>query len=88
MTNVQGVIGRPSKGKALTSTQRSAKRDRALLDAGGRIVRSLRLSPEAAHALTELASLHGSDRHAIEAALLGWQRLSSEFHDRHLGEGR
>lgn len=75
-------------GKALTSTERSAKRDRALLDAGGRIVRSLRLSPEAARALTDLASLHGSDRRAIEAALLGWQRVSEEFHDRQSGEAR
>lgn len=82
MTKLKRVIGRPATGTALTSTERSAKRDRELLDAGGRILRSLRLSPEAAQALAQLVSHHESERNAIEQALIGWQRFTVESHNK------
>lgn len=62
--------GRPATGTAKTATQRSQERDKALLDAGGRIISRLRLSPEAAAALARQVGRFADERAAIEAALI------------------
>lgn len=72
MTEAKRGRGRPPTGEALSSTERAAKRDRELVAAGGRILRTVRLSPEATRALEWLAASHDSERSAIEAALIGW----------------
>lgn len=62
--------GRPATGTAKSSTERGKDLETALRDAGGRILSRVRLSPEAAKALAALSELHGSDRAAIEGALI------------------
>jgi hypothetical protein len=44
--------------------------DEALIASGGRILSRTRLTAEASAALAALAKRHGSDRAAIEAALI------------------
>ncbi|WP_420213374.1 hypothetical protein ACN8ZM_39845 (plasmid) [Burkholderia aenigmatica] len=65
--------GRPATGPspgAKTATQRVSALDKALVASGGRILNRLRLSSDATQALERLSGEHGSDRAAIEAALL------------------
>lgn len=62
--------GRPSKDVKTTPTQRVAMTDKKLVDAGGRILNKVRLSPEAATKLESLKAIYGTDRAAIENALL------------------
>ncbi len=62
--------GRPVTGDAKTPTQRAKAFDEALVESGGRILSRVRLSPEAAEALTLLSEHYGSDREGIQAALL------------------
>jgi hypothetical protein len=66
--------GRPATGTAKTSTQRSQARDEALLEAGGKIISRLRLSPEAAAALARQAERFKDERAAIEAALIAFDK--------------
>ena len=61
--------GRPRTGTAKTSTQRGKAADAALLASGGRIVRA-RLSPDAAAALNILAERAGSQKDALDQALI------------------
>lgn len=70
MTETSSVRGRPKTGKARSNTQRVKDLDAELLASGGRILNRLRLSAAAAQALADLAARLGSDRAAIEAALL------------------
>lgn len=74
--------GRPASGRAMSSTERAAKRDKELIDAGGRILRNVRLGPEAASALKALATQHPSERSAIETALIEWHKRSAVSHGR------
>ncbi|UDM18869.1 hypothetical protein [Vogesella sp. XCS3] len=74
--------GRPATGQAMSSTERSAKRDKDLIDAGGRVLRNVRLSPEAAKALEALAAQHPSERSAIETALVEWHKINVVPHDK------
>ena len=62
--------GRPVTGEARSSTERGKAADEALVQAGGRILSRVRLSPDAARALAFLAKQAGSDRAAIEQALI------------------
>ncbi|MFC3110874.1 hypothetical protein ACFQAT_28475 [Undibacterium arcticum] len=62
--------GRPVTGKAKSSTERGKELEAALLASGGRILSRVRLSPEAALALATLSERYGSDRGAIEQALI------------------
>lgn len=62
--------GRPITGEAKTSTERGKEMEAALLASGGRVLRSVRLSPEAASALRALSEKLGTDRAAIEYALI------------------
>lgn len=62
--------GRPFTGKAKTSTERGKELEATLRASGGRILSRVRLSPEAAKALEKLSPVHGSDRTAIEVALI------------------
>lgn len=61
--------GRPATGKAKTSAERNKTADAALVAAGGRVLR-VRLSPEAAAALSVLAAKFESDKQSIDAALI------------------
>lgn len=65
--------GRPATGPspdAKTPTQRVKALDAELIASGGRILGRVRLSADAAQALAYLSEKHGSDRAAIEAALI------------------
>lgn len=62
--------GRPVTGTAKSSTERGKALEDALREAGGRILSRVRLSPAAATALAALSDRCGSDRAAIEQALL------------------
>jgi len=62
--------GRPVAGNAKSSTERARALEEALLASGGRILGRVRLSPDAAAALTTLSERCGSDRAAIELALI------------------
>lgn len=62
--------GRPRIENAKTSTERGKALESALLAAGGRILSRVRLGPEAAAALAKLAERAGTDRAAIELALI------------------
>lgn len=62
--------GRPRTGVAKTSTERAKALETGLLAAGGRILSRVRLGPEAAAALAALAKHAGTDRAAIEHALI------------------
>jgi hypothetical protein len=66
---INAVRGRPVTGNATSSTERGKIADAALLESGGAIIR-LRLSPEAATALGVLLERGGSQRDAIELALI------------------
>lgn len=70
MEEAKARRGRPVTGQAKTSTERGKAADEALVRSGGRILSRVRLSPEAAAALTTLAAREGSDRAAIEKALI------------------
>lgn len=70
MTEAKRPRGRPSTGEAKTPTQRVKALDEALVASGGRILNRTRLSPEATTALAALSGHFGSDRAAIEAALI------------------
>lgn len=74
--------GRPATGQALTSTERAAKRDKELISAGGRVLRNVRLCPEAAKALEALVVQHPSERSAIETALIEWHKIKVVSHDK------
>ena len=65
----KALRGRPVTGTAKTSTERGKAADDALLAAGGRIVRA-RLSPDAAAALDLLAERAGSQKDALDQALI------------------
>lgn len=71
MTEVKKTAprGRPPTGKAKSSTARGKAADEALVAAGGRIVRA-RLSPDAASALDMLAERAGSQKEALDWALI------------------
>lgn len=62
--------GRPVTGEAKTSTERGKALEAALLASGGRILSRVRLSAEAAAALSILSKRCGTDRTAIEQALI------------------
>lgn len=62
--------GRPRTGTAKTSTERGKAADDALVAAGGRILGRLRLSPAGAAALDALVARDGSDKAAVERALI------------------
>lgn len=65
--------GRPPTGPspdAKTPTQRVKALDAELIASGGRVLGRVRLSADAARALSRLSPKHGSDRAAIEAALI------------------
>lgn len=62
--------GRPRTGEAKTSTERGKALEAALLASGGRILSRVRLGPEAAAALAKMAERYGTDRAAIEQALI------------------
>lgn len=62
--------GRPATGTAKTSTERGKAADEALVAAGGRILGRLRLSPAGAAALDALVTRDGSDKAAVERALI------------------
>ena len=65
--------GRPATGSsadAKTATQRVKALEAELIASGGRILGRVRLSADAAQALAHLSDKHGSDRAAIEAALI------------------
>ncbi len=62
--------GRPLTGEAKTPTERVKALDEALIALGGRVLSRTRLSPEATAALARLSGRYGSDRAAIEAALI------------------
>jgi len=62
--------GRPVTGQAKTSTERGKAADEALLRSGGLILNRVRLSPAAAAALGQLAEVEGSQREAIQKALI------------------
>ena len=70
------VKGRPATGKPKTSTERGAALEAALKASGGRILSRVRLSPDAAKALVVLSERLGSDRAAIEHALIKCQGSS------------
>lgn len=61
--------GRRPTGEAKTSAQRSKAADEALVAAGGRVMRA-RLSPAAATALATIKASMGSDKDAMDAALI------------------
>lgn len=69
VTEPKRVPERPAK-KAKTPTERVKNLDAALLASGGRILNRLRLSAEPASALQSLSERFGSDRAAIEKALM------------------
>lgn len=65
--------GRPATGPspdAKTPTQRVKALDAELIASGGRVLGRVRLSADAARALAYLSEEYGSDRAAIEAALI------------------
>jgi hypothetical protein len=62
--------GRPVTGQAKTSTERGKAADEALIRSGGLILSRVRLSAEAAAALSQLAKVEGSQREAIQRALI------------------
>jgi hypothetical protein len=62
--------GRPVTGTAKSASERSDARDTALKESGGRILSSVRLSRESAIALAALSKRYGSDREAIQRALI------------------
>ncbi|CAJ0807586.1 MULTISPECIES: hypothetical protein [Ralstonia] len=70
--------GRPATGEARTPTQRVKDLDAALLASGGRILNRVRLSAEAAGALQELSERYGSDRAAIEAVLIEFNKRCAQ----------
>lgn len=70
MTEAKRPRGRPPTGEAKTATQRVNALDEALKASGGRILNRTRLSPEATAALAALSGHFGTDRAAIEAALI------------------
>jgi hypothetical protein len=61
--------GRPATGEARTSAQRGKAADEALVAAGGRVMRA-RLSPAATTALATLRAKLGSDKEALDFALI------------------
>ncbi|ABX19836.1 hypothetical protein C6Q28_25180 [Burkholderia multivorans] len=70
MTEAKRPRGRPPTREAKTATQRVNALDEALKASGGRILNRTRLSPEATAALAALSGHFGTDRAAIEAALI------------------
>jgi hypothetical protein len=68
--------GRPVTGEAMTSTERVKAADEALVSAGGRVISRTRLSPQATAALAVLSRRYGSDRAAIEAALIALNNVA------------
>ena len=62
--------GRPATGKAKTSTERGKVLEAALKASGGRILNRVRLGPEATAALAALSEQCGTERAAIEQALI------------------
>jgi hypothetical protein len=67
---VKARRGRPATGQAKSSTERGKAADEALVASGGVILNRVRLSPEAARALDRLVALDGSQREAIQNALI------------------
>lgn len=61
--------GRPVTGQAKTSSERSKAADVTLMAAGGRVLRA-RLSPAATAALATIKASLGSDKDALDAALI------------------
>lgn len=72
--------GRPASGVAMTSSERAAKRERELREAGGRTLSRVRLGPEASLALSAIAGGYKTEREAIEAALIGFAEMSVARH--------
>lgn len=70
MSQLKQTRGRPVTGKAKTNTERVNATNAALKLAGGKIVSRLRLSADAAQALSKLSGQCGSDRAATETALI------------------
>ncbi len=78
MSETKRRRGRPATGKAKTSTQRVKELDEALEASGGRVLNRTRLSPEATAALSALSAHYGSDRAAIEAALIAHNKRCAQ----------
>ncbi len=71
MSIVNGIAkGRPATGVAKTSTERGRSADQMLVESGGRVLSRVRLGKEAADALVRLKIKYGTERAAIEWALL------------------
>lgn len=62
--------GRPATGQAKSSTERGKAADEALVRSGGVILNRVRLTREAAAALALLSARDGSQREAIQNALI------------------
>ncbi|AEA65983.1 hypothetical protein bgla_4p2180 (plasmid) [Burkholderia gladioli BSR3] len=76
MTESKPSRGRPATGKAMTPTERVKAADAALVASGGRVMSRMRLSPAATAALAVLKKRYGSDRAAIEAALIALNNVA------------
>lgn len=62
--------GRPPTGEAKSSNERGKAMESALIASGGRVMSRVRISAEAASALAKLVRKHGTERAAIEYALM------------------
>ena len=69
-SQIQTKRGRKPTGEAKSSTERGKAADDALIEAGGRIMNKVRLSPKASSALDVLITMSESQRDALEKALL------------------
>lgn len=76
MTESKPSRGRPVTGKAMTPTERVKAADAALVASGGRVMSRMRLSPAATAALAALKKRYGTDRAAIEAALIALNNVA------------
>lgn len=70
LNKAKAARGRPVTGKAKSSTERGKDMEAALRAAGGRVLSRVRLSADSAVALDVLSEKFGSDRAAIEHALI------------------
>ncbi|WP_186214810.1 hypothetical protein [Burkholderia gladioli] len=74
--------GRPAMGKSQPNNVRDEKRNQKLIEEGGRILRTVRLDREASEALDRILTGHKSIREAIKAAIIGWDSICVESHNK------